>query len=100
MYKILIVFVISAAIMLFVFDSADWYATNGAMPRYCEKPAENIEIVREILTTDDPSDGQEKRPYIVAAKLIFLVPQLEDETVDAYLRRLRIEISESCGTRF
>lgn len=100
MRRVVVVFIVTAVIMLFIFDSAGWYANNAAMPRYCEKPSETIEIVREILTTPNPSEGQEKRPYIVAAKLIFLEPQLEAESIDAYMLRLRDRISQACGTPF
>ena len=100
MNKILVVFVVTAGLMLFIFDSADWYASNAALPRYCEKPEETVAIVHEILTSATPSAGKEKRPYIVAAKLIFLVPQLEGEPLDDYLFRLRQKISEVCGVRF
>jgi len=100
MKRVLIVFVVTAALMLFIFDRADWYATNAAMPRYCDKPVETVEIVREILTSPTPTEGKEKRPYIVAAKLIFLVPQTDAETLDDYLSRLQRRISEICGVRF
>ena len=100
MNRILIVFVVTAALMLFIFNSADWYATNAALPRYCEKPAETVEIVQEILTSPTPSEGKEKRPYIVAAKLIFLVPQSDGEPLDDYLYRLRRRISEICGVQY
>lgn len=100
MKRVLIVFVTTATLMLFIFNSADWYATNAALPRYCEKPVKTVEIVKEILTSPTPSEGKEKRPYIVAAKLIFLVPQSDSETLDDYLLRLRQRISEICGVRF
>jgi hypothetical protein len=100
MNRIIIVFSITAAVMLFIFNSADWYATNAALPRYCEDPVQTVEIVREILTSPTPSEGEEKRPYIVAAKLIFLVPQTDGEPVDDYLYRLRRRISEICSVQF
>lgn len=100
MKRIFVVFALTAAIMLFIFNSADWYAKNAALPRYCEDPQQAVEIVREILTSDTPGEGQERRPYIVAAKLIFLVPQEEDEALDAYMIRLRVRISEACGVVF
>ena len=100
MKRVLVVFAVTAALMLFIFNSADWYATNAALPRYCEKPVETVTIVKEILTSPTPSEGKEKRPYIVAAKLIFLVPQLDGEPLDDYLFRLRKQISEICGVRF
>ena len=100
MKRILVVFALTAAIMLFIFNSADWYARNSALPRYCENPHQAVEIVQEILTSDTPGEGKERRPYIVAAKLIFLVPQQEDEPMDAYLIRLRDKISDACGVQF
>ncbi|NOX72134.1 MAG: hypothetical protein GXP03_00420 [Alphaproteobacteria bacterium] len=100
MRRIAVVFILTTLVMLFIFNSADWYARNSALPRYCEDPQQNIEIVREILTSATPGEGKKRRPYIVAAKLIFLVPQTEAETLDAYLVRLRQRISQSCGVAF
>jgi hypothetical protein len=100
MRRIVIVFALTAMVMLFIFNSADWYARNSALPRYCANPGQTVEIVREILTSDTPGDGKKRRPYIVAAKLIFLVPQQEDEALDAYMARLRQQISQACGVAF
>jgi hypothetical protein len=100
MRRIIIVFSLTAAVMLFVFSAADWYATSSALPRYCAKPAETIAYVRKILTSQTPSAGQKKRPFVIAAKLIFLVPQADSEPTGAYLERLRRKISEICGQRF
>lgn len=100
MRRIIIVFALTAGVMLFIFSSADWYANNAAMPRYCAKPDATIGYVYEILTTENPTEGKEKRPYVVAAKLIFLVPQEEGESVDNYMLRLRVRISEICGTPY
>ena len=100
MRKILVVFGITAAVMLAVFGGADWYANNSALPRYCANPSQAVAIVEEILTSDTPGAGKERRPYIIAAKLIFLVPQEPDEPMEAYLIRLRQRISTSCGVAF
>lgn len=100
MRRILVVFALTAAVMLFIFNSADWYAKNSALPRYCADPHQAVEIVREILTSNSPGEGEERRPYIVAAKLIFLVPQEESENIDDYIFRLRVKISQSCGEAF
>lgn len=100
MRRILVVFALTALVMLFIFNSADWYASNAALPRYCDNPTQSVEIVREILTSGTPGEGKERRPYIVAAKLIFLVPQQEGEAMDAYMSRLRTRISQSCGVTF
>ncbi|HHI70295.1 MAG TPA: hypothetical protein ENJ91_04785 [Rhodobacteraceae bacterium] len=100
MRRILIVFAATAAVMLFVFNGADWYANNAALPRYCDNPEKTVAIVEEIMTKDNPAEGKERRPYIIAAKLIFLVPRAEDEPMPTYLMRLRGRISESCGVAF
>jgi hypothetical protein len=100
MRRILFIFGITGIAMLFIFNSADWYAENAALPRYCENPQKTVDIVEEILTSETPGAGKKRRPYIVAAKLIFLVPQEENEPVVDYMVRLRHEISKVCGTRF
>ncbi len=100
MRRILVVFFLTAAVMLFIFNSADWYAKNAALPRYCENPTQAVEIVKEILTSEAPGEGKKRRPYIVAAKLIFLVPQAQGETMPQYLNRLRDRISQSCGVAY
>jgi len=100
MHRILIVFALTTAVMLFIFNSADWYARNAALPRYCEKPQQTVEIVEEILTSPTPGEGKKRRPYIVAAKLIFLVPQTENEAMSDYMLRLRDKISNACGVAF
>ncbi len=100
MRRILVVFAITAFAMLFIFNSADWYAKNAALPRYCANPQKTVEIVREIITSDTPGAGKKRRPYIVAAKLIFLIPQAEDEPLEDYIIRLRMRISQACGAQF
>lgn len=100
MHRILIVFGLTTAVMLFIFNSADWYANEAALPRYCENPRQAVSIVEEILTSPTPGEGEKRRPYIIAAKLIFLVPQEQGETMPAYLDRLRSRISQSCGVAF
>lgn len=100
MHRIVIVFVLTAAVMLFIFNSADWYSRNAALPRYCERPQEAVEIVEEILTSPTPGEGKKRRPYIVAAKLIFLVPQAKNEPMADYILRLRDKISQACGVVF
>lgn len=100
MHRVLFVFAITTVIMLFIFNSADWYADKAALPRYCDDPRRVAEIVQEILTSPTPGAGEKRRPYIVAAKLIFLVPQEPEESMQDYLQRLQEKISQACGVRF
>lgn len=100
MWKILVVFVLTTIAMLLIFNGAGWYANNSVLPRFCNKPVQTVAIVEEILTSDNPVEGKTRRPYIIAAKLIFLVPQEDQEPMDEYMQRLRERISQSCGVRF
>lgn len=100
MKRFLTVFAIAAVAMLAIFRFAGWYADNSALPRYCDDPRATIGYVHEILTKDTPAGDRKRRPYLVAAKLIFLVPQQDGEAIQAYLDRLLVEITATCGTAF
>ncbi|MCH8038400.1 MAG: hypothetical protein IIC53_14935 [Proteobacteria bacterium] len=100
MRRILAVFLLTCVAMLLIFDAAQWYADNSALPRYCGNPAGTVEHVREILSGAAPLGGESKRPYVVAAKLIFLVPRQDAEPLQAYLARLQRRISEACRVSY
>ena len=89
-----------AAALTAVFGVAGWYAERVALPRYCDDPKAALVLVRRVLTEVRPAGGDSARPYLVAAKLLYLVPQAEDETVDAYLIRLRGRIDANCSRTF
>jgi len=75
-----------------------WYAQNVAMPRYCEDPVQALERVRRLLTEKTPADDNfdSRRPYIVAAKLLFLVPRTGNEDNSAYLLRIQQHLEQEC----
>ena len=100
MRRILAVFLFTSVAMLLIFDAAEWYADNSALPRYCENPAETVAHVREILANPAPGAGKPKRAQVVAAKLIFLVPREDAEPLQSYLERLHARISEKCGAYY
>lgn len=100
MRKIIIVFVVTAAVMLLVFQFAGWRAENALLPRYCENPRASIGYVRKILQDGGPSEGEKRRPYIIAAKLIFLVPQEAGETDEAYFIRIASRLDERCAQAY
>ncbi len=99
MNKILLVFAVTAAVLLLVFSAAEQYAKRSAIPRFCADQTGVIKRVGIILTQGEPVGKASKRPFIIAAKLIFLVPQREDEEVTAYLERLRIHLLQTCRGR-
>jgi hypothetical protein len=100
MKRILVVFALTTAVMFLVFRFAGWRAEATLLPRFCNNPQATIGYVRKILVDDSPAGDEKHRPYIIAAKLIFLVPQGADEPQDTYLNRLRAKIDASCGQRY
>jgi len=96
MIRIICVICVAGMVMVFTFNLVDWYGQENAIPRYCGNPDSHIERVREILSKPDPVGEGVKRPYIVAAKLIFLIPQNDAEDIDAYIFRLQQTLAEKC----
>jgi len=97
MHRILIVFVVAAAVMLFAFASAEWYANESTVPRYCDDREGVVKRVKLILTKTEPVGSGSKRPFIIAAKLIFLVPMDSGEPVEDYIGRLTRHIDKVCN---
>ena len=98
MLKIGGVFLAITGAMWLIFNSAQWYADHAALPRYCDDPHTTVQLVGQILTSKTPVEDDNRRPYVIAAKLIFLVPRGDNEPLQSYLGRLRGRISQTCGT--
>jgi len=96
MYRLLAVFVTTAAIMTFIFRAAGWYADEAALPRYCSDPESALRKVALIVAGQTAEYEHDRRGYIVASKLLFLVPRKDAEPLDVYLERLRGRISGAC----
>jgi hypothetical protein len=77
---------------------AQWYASNVTLPRYCENPEKALHNLDRLLTPDATIDNDQRRDYMISAKLLFLHPQQEDETVDEYKQRLRYLLLNECQT--
>lgn len=85
-------------IMLFISQAIKWYSTSVTLPRYCEDPALALHHLEEIITKPAPAGNtrESRRPYIIAAKLIYLVPRGSNESIENYLHRVRTELSMRC----
>jgi hypothetical protein len=76
--------------------SAQWYSRNVTMPRYCEYSGDIPGRVRQVLTENTPAGESDRKPYIIAARLTFLIPRKQDEPLNSYLNRLQRHIDQQC----
>jgi hypothetical protein len=83
-------------ILLGISGAAQWYSRHVTMPRYCEDPGSILERVHRLLTEQEPAGDGDRKPYIIAARLTFLIPRESDETIDHYLGRLQRHIEQQC----
>ncbi len=82
--------------LLAISMASRWYARDLTLPRYCEDPEHVLSNLRAVLTEREPAGNGARRPYLTAARLLFLVPRAGDEPPDAYLERLRVHLEASC----
>ena len=83
-------------LLLIIGTCSRWYAQEVSIPRYCEDSELSLQLLEKIITDNRPAGEDPRKPYIIAAKLLFLLPQHAEETVSAYLERVRIYIKEHC----
>ncbi|MBT3012235.1 MAG: hypothetical protein KUF77_06445 [Candidatus Thiodiazotropha sp. (ex Lucina aurantia)] len=86
-------------ILLILFSismAAQWYGENVTMPRYCQYPGDVIGRVRQVLNEKEPAGEGDRKPYIIAARLMFLVPRHNDEKQNDYILRLQQHIDKQC----
>ncbi len=90
--------IIVALSVLAVAGMSNWYSNNVSMPRYCNEPDLTIFYLQELLTKERPAGDEPRRPYLIAAKLLFILPKGKDgeETLDEYLQRVRLHIAQQC----
>jgi len=84
------------AALLAVSAFSQWYARSVSLPRYCDDPSRALTYLERILSEDRPAQDGPRRPYIVAAKLLFLVPREADEPQASYLQRVRHHLEAQC----
>lgn len=90
--------IVSIVFMILIIISfcATWYARQVSMPRYCEDPDLTILHLQRLLNSKQPAGDDPRRPYIISAKLLFLVPQQSKETIPDYIKRVKIRLYEQC----
>jgi len=83
-------------VMLIISAASRWYARDVTLPRYCDDPEQTLANLRQVLTEQRPAGDQARKPYILAARLMFLLPRDGEEPLDEYLDRVRVHIAGSC----
>lgn len=73
-----------------------WYAEAVSTHRYCEDTDQTMEALEKVLTSDRPAGNDSRLPYLIAAKLLFLVPRRSDEPVADYLGRVHAHLDNQC----
>ena len=69
-----------------------WYTGAVSLPRYCKNPADTIHYLEKVLTEKTPAKEEARKPYLIAAKLIYLIPQQYSESVPDYLDRTEFRL--------
>ena len=87
---------VALAGLLFVFWFSDWYAGQVSLPRYCNQSELMLRHLATINTTNQPAGDNSRRDFIIAAKLEFLLPRRANESLQAYIDRLNVQLSERC----
>jgi len=97
-FKVLPFITIIFLIMLFISQAIKWYSSSVTLPRFCEDPQATLHHLDDLINKPTPAgEGREaRRPYIIAAKLIYLIPQQSNESNKDYLYRVRGELSQRC----
>jgi len=75
---------------------ASWYGERVSLPRYCAQPEAALMRLRALITETRPAGDTPHRPYLIAAKLLFLVPRHGDEPPEHYLARVRERLEVRC----
>ncbi len=95
-FKPLRVIIAVLAATLAVSAYANWYSEEVSLPRYCEDPEQSLRLLESVMTQERPAGEESRRPYLIAAKLLYLIPQEESESLSAYQARLRQELVSRC----
>ncbi len=96
MTGIIAVFVVAGVIISISFRFAEWRSNEVLLPGYCDGADGHIAVLKKIISEKNPAENRSLRPYIKAARLLYLVPRRGTEPVDEYLVRVSEEIKNSC----
>jgi hypothetical protein len=75
---------------------SQWYANNISFPRYCKSPERALNAVQVLLQDEPVIDDNQRRRYMIAAKILFLQPKNNHESKSDYMLRLRHLMLAKC----
>lgn len=75
---------------------SQWYASQVSFPRYCNSPEATLAALQVLLEEEAVIDNDQRRKYMVAAKMLFLHPRENNESKTGYLQRLRHLMRAEC----
>lgn len=75
---------------------SQWYANNISFPRYCKNPERALNAVQVLLQDEPVIDDNQRRQYMIAAKILFLHPKNNHESKSDYMLRLRHLMLAKC----
>ncbi len=85
-----------AGLLLGIGALAQWYSQDVSLPRYCENPEQTLVHLKRVINETEPAGTESRRPYLIAAKLLFLLPRESGESGELYLERVRRYLGKSC----
>lgn len=95
-FKLLPAVVVVLLLLLGIAGWANWYSSNVSLPRYCENPDQAMVYLEKVMNEKRPAGDEARRPYLIAAKILYLLPQHSDESSEQYLIRIREHLRWEC----
>ena len=83
-------------ILLLISSWIQWYSHEVSIPRYCNDPVHTLDHLEKVITETRPAGDNPRKLYLIAAKLLFLVPRQSNESVPQYLERVAFYLRTNC----
>lgn len=74
-----------------------WYSTKVSLPRYCDNPAQALQYLQKVINEEQPAGNEPRKPYLIAAKILYIIPQQSDEKTEVYLNRVHDQLIQTCN---
>ncbi len=89
--------VIVLAIIFALSQWINWYSVNVSIPRYCENPKQTLSYLKKIINEKQPAGNEPRKPYLIAAKILYLIPRQSEEPEKVYLKRVHNQLLNECN---